>query len=306
MTAPPWALQQCKGDSKAGASPEEGQRETLKTDIFVNAKKGLPPGESWRDIPRSVSLPDECNPVSEIQVLGASGSQDRREAPPPGICDVVPRENNCNYTGVGRASSKAFARSTAPRAGRSATWTYGGDSGDVGHQPAATGVVGWTDAMGHEDRHLNSTHIPKEEKRIELFDASPGDKTRRPSSSKGKVSHRQPRCTGSSFRGVSDRKGVFETVLSSMQEEKEGSLRAGLKEIKTNPTDILRHTYVEIKPSGHLSTALRCHLVRGWKEQKAGHLERVRAKIAQARRVMITESTVCRTDSGKKLATCLP
>lgn len=239
-------------------------------------------------------------------MLGASESQGRREGPPPGVCDVVPHTKSCDDTEVGRAFSTAFVTSTSLRAGQSSLRTCSGDGGDVGHQPIDTGVVGWTDTKGHGDRHYNPSNIPKEDNHIELFDASPGDKTRRPSSSKGKASYRHLRCTDSTFRGVSNIKSVIETGLSSVQQEEERSLRVGLKELKTNPTDILRHTYVEIKPSRHVSAALRCHLVRGWKEQKAGHLEQVRVNIAQAIRAMVTESVIFRTGSGKKLAACPP
>lgn len=235
-------------------------------------------GESWRSIPTRADLPNECNPVSPKQALGASESQDRREVTPLGVCDVVPHKTNCGDTGVGRALSRALVTSTPQRDGNSAARTCSVDGGYVGHQPIASDVVGWTDVIGHGDCH----HIPEEENHIELFDASAGDKTRRPSSSKGNASYRRLRCMGSSFKGVFNIKGVIETGLPSVQRQEESSLRAGLKEIKSNPTDILRHTYVEIEPSRHVSVALRCHLVRGWKEQKAGHLQRVRANIAQA------------------------
>lgn len=66
--------------------------------------------------------------------------------------------------------------------------------------------------------------------------------------------------------------GMFKTVLSSLAKKR---LRAGLLEIKTNPTDVLRCGFVEIEPARYGSTALGCHLIRGWAEQKAGNKRRV-------------------------------
>ncbi len=72
--------------------------------------------------------------------------------------------------------------------------------------------------------------------------------------------------------------GVFKTVLSSLAKER---LREGLKEIKSNPSDVLRCGFVEIEPARHGSTALGCHLMKGWTEQRAGNKRRVRASLAE-------------------------
>lgn len=67
--------------------------------------------------------------------------------------------------------------------------------------------------------------------------------------------------------------GVFKAVLSSMAKDR---LRKGLEEIKRNPQDMLRRGFVEIEPTKHGRTALGCHLMKGWAEQKAGSRRRVR------------------------------
>lgn len=66
---------------------------------------------------------------------------------------------------------------------------------------------------------------------------------------------------------------VFKTVLSSMAKQK---LRAGLKEIASNPHDLLRCGFLEIEPTKQGSTASGCHLASGWAEQRAGNERRVR------------------------------
>lgn len=65
---------------------------------------------------------------------------------------------------------------------------------------------------------------------------------------------------------------VFQTVLSSMAKH---SMREGLKEISSNPHDLLRVGFLEIQPAKHGSTALGCHLINGWAEQIAGNQRRV-------------------------------
>lgn len=66
--------------------------------------------------------------------------------------------------------------------------------------------------------------------------------------------------------------GMFGAVFSSLAKKR---LKAGLQEIKNNPTDVLRCGFVEKEPSKHGSTALGCHLMKGWAEQKAGNQRRV-------------------------------
>lgn len=66
--------------------------------------------------------------------------------------------------------------------------------------------------------------------------------------------------------------GIFKTVLSSMAKKR---LREGLHEIKSNPLDLLRRGFVELEPAKHGSTALGCHLIKGWEEQKNGNKSRV-------------------------------
>lgn len=66
--------------------------------------------------------------------------------------------------------------------------------------------------------------------------------------------------------------GIFKTVLSSMAKKR---LREGLHEIKSTPLDLLRRGFVEVEPAKHGSTALGCHLIKGWEEQKNGNKSRV-------------------------------
>lgn len=72
--------------------------------------------------------------------------------------------------------------------------------------------------------------------------------------------------------------GIFKTALSSLAKKR---LRAGLLEIKTNPIDVLRRGFVEIEPARHGSTALGCHLIKGWVAQKAGNKRRVSSKLSE-------------------------
>ena len=66
--------------------------------------------------------------------------------------------------------------------------------------------------------------------------------------------------------------GLFKAVLSSMAKDR---LIAGLEVIKNNPEDMLRRGFVEIEPTKHGRTALGCHLMKGWAEQKDGSRRRV-------------------------------
>lgn len=71
--------------------------------------------------------------------------------------------------------------------------------------------------------------------------------------------------------------GMFGAVLSSMAKKR---LREGLAEITTNPPDLLRCGLVEMEPTGQGSTALGCHLMKGWAEQKLGNERRVSVYLA--------------------------
>ncbi|CAN0037910.1 unnamed protein product [Scytosiphon promiscuus] len=79
--------------------------------------------------------------------------------------------------------------------------------------------------------------------------------------------------------GGSVGEGMFKTVLSSMAKKR---LRTGLLEIKNNPLDVLRFGLVEIEPTKYGSTALGCHLIKGWVEQKAGNKGRALAHFRRA------------------------
>lgn len=89
-----------------------------------------------------------------------------------------------------------------------------------------------------------------------------------------------PRAATKSVKGIAGsgsgaaflEEGMFKTVLSSLAKKR---LRAGLLEIKANPMDVLRCGFVEIEPARYGSTALGCHLIKGWAEQKAGNKRRV-------------------------------
>lgn len=71
---------------------------------------------------------------------------------------------------------------------------------------------------------------------------------------------------------VANEGGIFKAVLSSMAKDR---LRVGLKEIKTNPRDLLRREFVALAPTRHGSTAVGCTLKKGWEEQQAGNQQRV-------------------------------
>lgn len=77
---------------------------------------------------------------------------------------------------------------------------------------------------------------------------------------------------------------VFKAVLSSMANDR---LRSGLHEIQANPRDLLRCEFVDIEPSRHGSTALGCHLMKGWVELKTGSQRRVSEYTAQCYAVCI-------------------
>lgn len=94
--------------------------------------------------------------------------------------------------------------------------------------------------------------------------------------------------------------GVFKTVLSSMAKNR---LRMGLQEINTNPADVLRSGLVEIEPARYGSTALGCHLIKGWAEQKGGNKRRVSANNNNTNsKILITIETGALWSSGRFLA----
>lgn len=92
--------------------------------------------------------------------------------------------------------------------------------------------------------------------------------------------------------------GIFKTVLSSLAKKR---LRAGLLDIKTNPTDVLRCGFVEVEPARYGSTALGCHLIKGWAEQKAGNKRRVRTKLLLNRKLHETTQSSL---NGNGVTTC--
>ncbi|CAM9338673.1 unnamed protein product, partial [Ectocarpus sp. 4 AP-2014] len=236
---------------------------------------------SWKAVTVRAPRPDEGNPVSQKKIFNATGTQGRRAATRAGMFGEVLRsdQTNANPTemattgnlrsalGVvvtGEAAARVvIAQMVRNRKARMAkpAISKGGEDGSGGaaagacaHGPISKGAGKGGQAGGRSK-------------------AASRDRGGRGGSA-GALERKPATRISTSAGGVSGGllgEGIFKTVLSSMAKKR---LREGLHEIKSNPLDLLRRGFVEVEPAKHGSTALGCHLIKGWEEQKNGKKSR--------------------------------
>eukprot|EP00752_Nemacystus_decipiens_P017735 g15902.t1 len=257
-------------------------------------------GGSWKAAPRRAPLPESGNPVSQKKIFSATGTQGRRAATRAGMFDEVTRshQTNTNPTEIastadlrsalgvgmtGEAAARAVigrmmkkriqAKRKAARLAADSRACHGRPGGG-GFSGGRRKVVPRADGLSVGDKQADRSRTRGNN---EPFG---GRQTRRGKGPGGNrmVASARPRANksikgiaGSGTKAASSEEGMFKAVLSSLAKKR---LRAGLLEIKTNPTDVLRCGFVEIEPARYGSTALGCHLMKGWAEQKAGNMRR--------------------------------
>ncbi|CBJ32014.1 expressed unknown protein [Ectocarpus siliculosus] len=234
---------------------------------------------SWRAATVRAPRPDEGNPVSQKKIFNATGTQGRRAATRAGMFDEVLRrdQTNANPTemastgnlrsalGVvvtGEAAARlVIGRMIQNRKARMAktAMSNGGEDGSRGAGACAYGPI--------------SKRAPRGGLTGGRSMAAGRDRGGRGGSA-GALKRKPVKGVSTSAGGVSGGllgEGIFKTVLSSMAKKR---LREGLQEIKSNPLDLLRRGFVEVEPTKHGSTALGCHLIKGWEEQTNGNKSR--------------------------------
>ncbi|CAM9260537.1 unnamed protein product, partial [Hapterophycus canaliculatus] len=227
-------------------------------------------GDSWKAAPARVPRPDDGNPVSQKKIFSSTGTQGRRTATRAGIFDEALRNHQTNINpteiattaalrralGVGM-KGEAAARAVIGRMIRNRKARRAVESG----QGSRSGGGNGGKAGGRSYRRVNSTRgVTSGVTRSGDVGAVDGG-------------------GGGGGTGGSVAEGMFKTVLSSMAKKR---LRTGLLEIRNNPLDVLRSGFVEIEPTKYGSTALGCHLIKGWVEQKAGNKRRALAHFRRA------------------------
>ncbi|CAM9868643.1 unnamed protein product, partial [Ectocarpus sp. 6 AP-2014] len=234
---------------------------------------------SWRAATVRAPRPDEGNPVSQKKIFNATGTQGRRAATRAGMFDEVLRrdQTNANPTemastgnlrsalGVvvtGEAAARlVIGRMIQNRKARMAKTAVsnGGEDGSRGAGACAHGPI--------------SKRAPRGGVTGGRTMAASRDRGGRGGSA-GALKRKPVKGVSTSAGGASGGllgEGIFKTVLSSMAKKR---LREGLQEIKSNPLDLLRRGFVEVEPAKHGSTALGCHLIKGWEEQNNGNKSR--------------------------------
>lgn len=219
--------------------------------------------------------PDSVMPTKK-NVIHAMGSTGRRAAGQAGLfrkiarcenpTDTATQEGLCNALGIGatgseaRAAKAAVARMIQRRKQRQHDKGEGEGEGDA--------FNGEGEGKGDETLTPTPTHAPDCLAEGE-FRRKPclGHRRNLPQDEPGVRINRRLR-PGTTESG--DWK-LFGTVLSTLAKER---VREGLKEIASNPSDLLRCDMVEVEPSKH-SRAVGCHLIKGWAEQKIGNDRRV-------------------------------
>ena len=238
---------------------------------------------------------------AQKRIFRASGSQGRQTAKRPGFFDEVAHGRDRDLTEIattaglrrvlgivaaGKVAAKAvLGRWVRKNRDRWCAISVRNGQSNVEYDARGAGKSGHLDpsrlsAVGFIHRTLPQTKKEKHAKACcnasvtagcdgtRLLSRVGGEDRKVPSLSEGSGSG-----SGSGGNRGGGEGGMFKTVLSYMAKIR---LREGLNEIKTNPVDVLRHAYVEVEPSRHVSAAVRCHLVRGWEEKKKGRLQRVR------------------------------
>eukprot|EP00903_Cladosiphon_okamuranus_P017020 g15687.t1 len=265
-------------------------------------------GGSWKAAPKRTPLPESGNPVSQKKVFSASGTQGRRAATRAGMFDEVTRshQTNTNPTemastadlrsalGVGVTGEDAARRvigrmmkkrkQAKRRAARLASDSGKGRGCPAGEEMSCgrgdasrfagrgRGVVApGAEGLGSRGKKAGGRTGGNIEGKggDGRAGGSRGNKTAAVKGTRAKKAVKGIAGSGTGADFLEE--GMFKTVLSSLAKKR---LRAGLLEIKTNPTDVLRCGFVEVEPTRYGSTALGCHLIKGWTEQKAGNKRR--------------------------------
>lgn len=268
----------------AGSNPLRGS--------LADSRDG-PAGKSWSTAPARAPRPDEPNPLSQKQVFSASGTQGRRAAMRLGMFDEVTRgtRGNLNPTEiastarlrgalgvgvVGEAAAKVVVARMMRKwrqrkvAREKASGSKAGTTHDISGGALAEPRAGSSKSMLPNQQACGGRSTARK--------AAGGAASAYGGDGDKKVI--TPRAVGAGRRkrlgtpGGVNQEGLFKTALSSMAKDR---LRTGLKEIKTNPADLLRCGFAEIEPTRHGNSAFGCHLIKGQAEQKAGNLRRVSA-----------------------------
>ncbi|CAM9319203.1 unnamed protein product, partial [Ectocarpus sp. 13 AM-2016] len=263
--------------SPGGALPQNRRRPPKATRTAAGpAAEG-----SWKAATVRAPRPDDGNPVSQKKIFNATGTQGRRAATRAGMFDEVLRsdQTNANPTEMATtgnlrsalgvvmtgetAARVVIARMIRNRKVRMAktAMSKGGEDGSCGAAAGACAIGPISKGAGRGGQTGGRNKAASRER---------GGRGGSAEVLKRKLAKGVSTSAGGVSGGLLG-EGIFKTVLSSMAKKR---LREGLHEIKSNPLDLLRRGFVEVEPAKHGSTALGCHLIKGWEEQKNGNKSR--------------------------------
>lgn len=256
---------------------------------------------------------EDDNPLSQKNMFRASGTQGRRAATRQGMFDEVSRSKHTNRdpTDIASAASLTCALGVGVKGEAAAKLVIGRmmrnrrlnliakgkSTAGGGGITRGEGQGGVGEGTANAGRSVGSAAVHRGFTREGSRTSGGGDDGRRidggrcyrggtrnmeavsgmDKRQKGRSRNAAGGGGGGGGRGIGGQtgegEGLFKAVLSSMAKDR---LRSGLEVIKHNPPDMLRRGFVEIEPTKHGRTALGCHLMKGWEEQKAGSRRRVR------------------------------
>lgn len=253
--------------------------------------------------------PDDGSPLSQKNMIRASGSQGRRAATRQGMFNEVSRSERTNRdpTDIASTASLTCALGVGVKGEAAAKLVIGrmmrnrrlnqiakGKTTAEGEKSThGEGKGGVGEGTGHAGRGVDRATAKRGFRREGYRGDSGGGSGRRVDGGRSyrggtrnmeavSETGKRPRGRGGNVAGgggegggggqAGEGEGLFKAVLSSMAKDR---LRSGLEVIRQNPQDMLRRGFVEIEPTKHGRTALGCHLMKGWAEQKAGSRRRV-------------------------------
>ncbi|CAM9788396.1 unnamed protein product, partial [Ectocarpus fasciculatus] len=236
---------------------------------------------SWKAATVRAPRPDEGNPVSQKKIFNATGMQGRRAATRAGMFDEVLRSDQTNANPTEMATTgnlrsalgvvvtgEAAARAVIGRMIRNRKARMAKMALNRGGEDGSRGVAAGACARGPIKGEARGGVVAGRSKAASRDRGGKGGLA-------GALKRKPVKGVSTSSAGGASGgllgEGIFKTVISSMAKKR---LREGLHEIKSNPVDLLRRGFVEVEPAKHGSTALGCHLIKGWEEQKNGNKSR--------------------------------